>query len=280
MYASIRRLAVAALALVAVPLAAQQEVPMRGNTPVAPQGIKIPPLPDAPVRYETGGAEHSRERLRARLPESMEHGIRVGRHDPRRRTRRRHQGRAKRRGRSEAGARRAGGHRGGAVRHGPGAAPGLRTQPRRLYQLHQAARPAARRRAAGRPRGRTRWSWRCAATTLAVARAIWDGKGFTDTKDIFVGEGGSGGPIAFGGDGMLYVAHGRRRYAEAQDASAARSCGSRTRARCHRTIRSSAAPTQGPKCSRWATAHSCGWRSTRSPARSGRSRTGRTAATR
>ena len=42
---------------------------------------------------------------------------------------------------------------------------------------------------------------------MAVARAIWDGKGFTDTKDIFVGEGGSGGPIAFGGDGMLYVAH-------------------------------------------------------------------------
>src|SRR5689334_8580970 len=26
---------------------------MRNNTPVAPQGIKIPPLPDAPVRYET-----------------------------------------------------------------------------------------------------------------------------------------------------------------------------------------------------------------------------------
>jgi glucose/arabinose dehydrogenase len=45
-------------------------------------------------------------------------------------------------------------------------------------------------------------------TTVAVARATWDGKGFTNTKDIFVGEGGSGGPIAFGGDGMLYVAHG------------------------------------------------------------------------
>jgi len=43
---------------------------------------------------------------------------------------------------------------------------------------------------------------------VAVARATWDGKGFTGTRDIFVGEGGSGGPIAFGGDGMLYVAHG------------------------------------------------------------------------
>jgi glucose/arabinose dehydrogenase len=41
-----------------------------------------------------------------------------------------------------------------------------------------------------------------------VARAVWNGKGFTDVKDIFVGEGGSGGPIVFGGDGMLYVAHG------------------------------------------------------------------------
>jgi len=41
-----------------------------------------------------------------------------------------------------------------------------------------------------------------------VARAVWDGRGFTDTKDIFVGEGGGGGPIAFGGDGMLYIANG------------------------------------------------------------------------
>jgi glucose/arabinose dehydrogenase len=41
-----------------------------------------------------------------------------------------------------------------------------------------------------------------------VARATWDGKGFTDVRDIFLGEGGSGGPIVFGGDGMLYVAHG------------------------------------------------------------------------
>jgi glucose/arabinose dehydrogenase len=44
--------------------------------------------------------------------------------------------------------------------------------------------------------------------TLAVARAIWDGKGFSETRDIFVGEGSVGGPIVFGGDGMLYVAHG------------------------------------------------------------------------
>jgi glucose/arabinose dehydrogenase len=41
---------------------------------------------------------------------------------------------------------------------------------------------------------------------LAVARAVWDGKGFTGATDIFLGEGGAGGAIAFGGDGMLYVA--------------------------------------------------------------------------
>ena len=43
------RLLALALIVLAAPMAAQQEVPMRGNTPVAPQGIKIPPLPDAPV---------------------------------------------------------------------------------------------------------------------------------------------------------------------------------------------------------------------------------------
>lgn len=34
-----------------------------------------------------------------------------------------------------------------------------------------------------------------------MARAVWDGKE-SGTRDIFVGEGSSGGPIAFGGDGM------------------------------------------------------------------------------
>ena len=42
-------------------------------------------------------------------------------------------------------------------------------------------------------------------TTLAVARAVWDGRMLTGTTDVFVGEGGGGGPIAFGGDGMLYI---------------------------------------------------------------------------
>jgi glucose/arabinose dehydrogenase len=45
-------------------------------------------------------------------------------------------------------------------------------------------------------------------TTLAVARAVWDGRALTGLTDVFVGEGGGGGPIAFGGDGMLYIASG------------------------------------------------------------------------
>src|SRR5262245_63272199 len=33
--------------------AAQQTVPFRNNIPVAPQGIKVPPLPDKPVEFQT-----------------------------------------------------------------------------------------------------------------------------------------------------------------------------------------------------------------------------------
>src|SRR6476620_3616457 len=61
-----RLLFATALAALAVPLAAQQEVPMRGNTPVAPQGLKIPPLPDAPVRYETAEGQNIRVSVYAR----------------------------------------------------------------------------------------------------------------------------------------------------------------------------------------------------------------------
>src|SRR5688572_15750161 len=45
-------------------------------------------------------------------------------------------------------------------------------------------------------------------TTFAVARARWTGSALADAKDVFVAETGDGGPtpIAFGRDGMLYVA--------------------------------------------------------------------------
>jgi glucose/arabinose dehydrogenase len=45
-------------------------------------------------------------------------------------------------------------------------------------------------------------------TTFAVTRAKWTGSALTELKDVFVAEPGDGGPtpIAFGRDGMLYIA--------------------------------------------------------------------------
>ena len=62
--ASIRRLAVAswvlfglwALGLGPLHLAAQQDVPFNGTTPRAPQGLKIPPLPEAPASVTRVGS--------------------------------------------------------------------------------------------------------------------------------------------------------------------------------------------------------------------------------
>jgi aldose sugar dehydrogenase len=217
-----RLLAAAALAALAVPLSAQQEVPMRGNTPVAPQGIKIPPLPEAPVRYETAEGQTIQVSVYARgfqNPWSMafvsddtilvaERGgaikaVRNGVVDPTPVT-------------------------GGPVAIGSGlSGTDLALHPdfernRAVYISYTkpldppaGAQPAAAAAGGGgrggaqpaAPAGR---GGRGAAqrTAVAVARATWNGKGFTDTRDIFVGDGGSGGPIAFGGDGMLYVAHG------------------------------------------------------------------------
>jgi glucose/arabinose dehydrogenase len=182
---------VAALALSASngSLAAQQEVPMRNNTPVAPQGIKIPPLPDTPVRYETAEGQTIRVGVYARgfrNPWSMAFvsddtilvaeragAIRVVRNgmvDPQP-------------------------AQGGPVARGQGlAGMDLALHPdfeRNHYVYISYSKPLDEKR-----------------TTLAVARAVWDGKAFTGSKDIFVGEGGGGGPIAFGGDGMLYIASG------------------------------------------------------------------------
>jgi len=41
-------------------VAAQQKVPFRNNTPVAPQGIKVPPLPDKPVEFHTAEGQDIR----------------------------------------------------------------------------------------------------------------------------------------------------------------------------------------------------------------------------
>ena len=207
---------------------------MRGNTPVAPQGLKTPPLPDAPVRYETGEGQNIRVSVYARgfsNPWSMawvsddtmlvaERGgaikvVRNGVVDPQ----------------PVAGAPRAVAaglsgtdlalhpdfernrvvyisytkpldpQPGAAAPAVPApAAAGAAPAPAGAAGAAAGARGAAGGGRGGRGAGQQ--------TRLAVARAVWNGKGFTDVKDIFVGEGGSGGPIVFGGDGMLYVAHG------------------------------------------------------------------------
>jgi len=184
-----RCLTLIALAVLAVPLMAQQEVPMRNNTPVAPQGIKIPPLPEAPVRYETAEGQNIRVSVLARgftngwsMAFVSDDTILV----------------AERGGQIKA-------VRNGVVDPQPVAgAPAARGQG--LSGMDLALHPNFERNHAvyisyTKPLDEKR-------TTLAVARAVWDGKGLREATDIFVGEGGGGGPIVFGGDGMLYVASG------------------------------------------------------------------------
>ena len=184
-----RCLTLISLAVLAVPLMAQQEVPMRNNTPVAPQGIKIPPLPEAPVRYETAEGQNIRVSVLARgftngwsMAFVSDDTILV----------------AERGGQIKA-------VRNGVVDPQPvTGAPAARGQG--LSGMDLALHPNFERNHAvyisyTKPLDEKR-------TTLAVARAVWDGKGLREATDIFVGEGGGGGPIVFGGDGMLYVASG------------------------------------------------------------------------
>jgi len=184
-----RCLTLIVLAVLAVPLMAQQEVPMRNNTPVAPQGIKIPPLPEATVRYETAEGQTIRVSVLARgftngwsMAFVSDDTILV----------------AERGGQIKA-------VRNGVVDPQPvTGAPAARGQG--LSGMDLALHPNFERNHAvyisyTKPLDEKR-------TTLAVARAVWDGKGLREATDIFVGEGGGGGPIVFGGDGMLYVASG------------------------------------------------------------------------
>ena len=183
------RLIPIALAVLAVPLVAQQEVPMRNNTPVAPQGIKIPPLPEAPVRYETAEGQNIRVSVLAKgfangwsMAFVSDDTILV----------------AERGGQIKV-------VRNGVVDPQPvTGAPMARGQG--LSGMDLALHPNFERNHAvyisyTKPLDEKR-------TTLAVARAVWDGTGLREATDIFVGDGGGGGPIVFGGDGMLYVASG------------------------------------------------------------------------
>jgi glucose/arabinose dehydrogenase len=186
MVGSVRVLALAALIALAVPLAAQQTVQMRGNTPVAPPGYKSPALPDAPVRYETAEGQNIRVSVHARgfksgwsmvsvAPDTLLVTERAGRIR--------------------------------VIRNGvlePAPVAGAPMSRGNTSMLDMALHPDFTRNgniyiSYSKPLDEKR-------TSLAIARAKWDGKALTGTTDIFVSDGGGGGPIAFGGDGMLYVA--------------------------------------------------------------------------
>ena len=180
----------ASLVVFSVPLTAQQDVPMRGNTPIAPQGInKTPPLPDVPLRYETAEGQNIRVVVYTRgftnawsLASVSNDTILV----------------AERSGQIRA-------VRNGLLDPQPvSGGPTVRVQG--LSGMDLALHPDFDRNhyvyiSYTKPLDEKR-------TTLAVARAVWDGRALTGTADIFVGEGGGGGPIAFGGDGMLYISSG------------------------------------------------------------------------
>ncbi len=186
-----RTLTACVLAILALPLlvAAQQEVPMRNNTPVAPQGIKIPPPPDKPVRYETAEGQTIRVSVVARgftngwsMAFVDDNTILV----------------AERGGQIKA-------VRNGVLDPQP-VAGGPIARGQGLSGMDIALHPTYERNHAlyisyTKPIDEKQ-------TKLAVARAIWDGKGLREATDIFTGDGGGGGPIVFGGDGMLYVASG------------------------------------------------------------------------
>jgi glucose/arabinose dehydrogenase len=180
---------VALLVVLAVPLAAQQDVPMRGNTPVAPQGIKLPPLPDAPVRYETAEGQTIRVVVYTRgfrnawsMASVSDDTMLV----------------AERAGQIKV-------VRNGVLDFEP-VTGGPMSRAAGLSGMDLALHPDFDRNhyiyiSYTKPLDGQR-------NTLAVARAVWDGRALTGLTDVFVGEGGAGGPIAFGGDGMLYISSG------------------------------------------------------------------------
>jgi glucose/arabinose dehydrogenase len=179
-----------AVALISLPLCAQQEVPMRNGIPVAPTGLVVPPLPEDPVVYDTAEGQTIRVVVVARdleqpfsiaflpggdllvterpgrlrlirdgrlvaepvdgLPDVVAGGISAGLFD--------------------------------VVLH-----PDFETN-RYVYFAYTKALPDQ-------------------GNRLAIARGRWDGTRLVGTEDVFVTTGGSS-RLAFGPDGMLYASAG------------------------------------------------------------------------
>jgi glucose/arabinose dehydrogenase len=196
-----RNVIVVALTLAAAPLAAQQQVPFRNNIPVSPQGLSEQPLPDAPVRYETAEDQNIAVEVMVRglaRPWSLafvaDDTILV--------TERAGTLRVIRAGKLEAEP------VAGVPEVRPEGLAGLMdvvlhpdfATNRYVYLSY--SKPVSATDAA-----------------VAVARGRWDGRALQETEDVFVAgvETTGNARMAFGGDGMLYVAAGGSGEQHAQD---------------------------------------------------------------
>ena len=193
---SLLALSLAAL-LSSAALAQHKDVPFRGGIPVAPSGLADKPLGDGPFDYATGEGQNIRVTVLTKalsypftltfLPDSTmlitqrDGKLRVmrnGKLDP------------------------------NPVAGGPASfSTGTSGLPGAVHgymdiALHpQFAQNQTLYLSYTKPLGDNR-------TTFAVTRARWTGSALTDLKDVFVAEPGDAGPtpIAFGRDGMLYIA--------------------------------------------------------------------------
>jgi glucose/arabinose dehydrogenase len=184
-----RILSLLAMFSLAVPLAhAQRAVPFNNNTPVAPTGIQVPPLPTEAVTYHTAEGQDIRVIVLTRGLERpwsiafLPDGDMLVTERP---------GRLR-------------------LVHADGM---LEPEPIAGLPEIRATGLSGLMDVALHPNFRVN---RLAYLTytkpgegqsslLGLARGIWDGKALTDVEDLFVGEPGSVSRLAFGPDGMLYV---------------------------------------------------------------------------
>ena len=122
-------------------------------------------------------------------------------------------------------------------------------------------------------------------TAVAIARGRWDGRALRDTQDVFVAgaETTGGARMAFGGDGMLYVSAGGGGETHPQDPGQSRRQGAAADAGGPRAGRQSIRRPrrlQARDLHARSSQHARPRRSSHQRARSGKSRWGRTAATR
>jgi glucose/arabinose dehydrogenase len=185
-------------ASVCSPLAlAQREVPFRMGIPVAPAGLADKPLADGPFDYATGEGQNIRVTVLTKalsypyalafLPDGT---LLITQRDGKLRV--------MRNGKLDANP-----IAGGPTSFSTGTSglPGAVHGYMNLALHPQFAQNQTLYLSYTKPLGENR-------TTFAVSRARWTGTALADAKDVFVAEAGDGGPtpIAFGRDGMLYIA--------------------------------------------------------------------------